>query len=141
MKIDLDVLGTSGERALTATTLLSHRKIRRRRPARFIVDTGSPVTIMSEAQRQQLQIPTSHLEYSEGFTGVGGGNVQASLLKDVEFRFKVNGLSAVITHDVYVSSKHQDNLLGLDFFEANDLDLHCLSSPDTSIEAFFESSE
>ncbi|MFB6166915.1 MAG: aspartyl protease family protein [Candidatus Nanohaloarchaea archaeon] len=142
MRVDLDVAGESGGRALVATVLLSHSRGRRRPSARFIVDTGSPITIVSEALRQQLQIPKNALNYSDSFDGVGGGKISAAVLRDAEFRFKSDGLTGEVEQDIYVSAGHQENLLGMDFFEDNNLDLHCTSDEenrdDGGLEAYFE---
>lgn len=108
---------------IATSLLLRHNKARRPRTERFIVDTGSPISIISQLTATQMQIKDSVLNYNKPMGGIGGETFHGAEIYNVKFNLKGEENNYEGKHTFTVNPRSRENLLGMDFIEAHNLKL------------------
>ena len=140
MKIPLKIKDWGGKRIM-ASALLRSDDPRIFAPIEFIIDTGSPTTLLGEIDAQRFRLSKVQLNKLEGKKtpiGIGGGQVQTKELPNARIRISETEISIpiqVIIENVKGNTLSA-NILGVDFIEKAKLKL--IFDPPKS-EAYFES--
>ncbi len=129
MKIPLNI-EKSGFVTVFAT--LRSQRLRLFRTVKFIVDTGSPKTFISEIEATLMNVPMSKLNFAEQAL-LAGTKIELAPIEDVMLSFNVGGEIKTFRTKIYVArsmrtGKHSlqsgNSLIGSDFLESTGLALY-----------------
>ena len=143
MKIPLNIKEWAGGKRIMLYATLMHDDPHIFAPIEFIIDTGSPTTLLGEIDAKRFRISKIQLNKLEGRKSpinIGGGQIQTKVLPNA--KIKINDFETSIPIQVVIENEKGNTLatsiIGVDFLEKAKLKL--VFDP-TKSEAYLESSE
>lgn len=128
MKYELNYSEDPSE--ITATAMLRHEKARSNATERFIIDTGSPISMISEITATNMQLKDSIVSYDERMMGVGGEEFRVAPIHNVKVYVKGKESTYKTKQKFYINPQHRENILGMDFLEKHNLSLEVETNPE-----------
>lgn len=109
---------------LSVGMVLNHPKARRDASERFIVDTGAQFSAISMLTAKSMQIKKSFLkQQKESAAGIKGEQIIMYVVDGFDYRIKDEDNYYEGKHTFRVNPDSRENILGMDFLEANNLTL------------------
>lgn len=130
MRIPLNIENLQGSLRITLNTIFKYKRIT---VIKFIIDTGSPFSLLSEMDIKKIGIPLNRTEHDRVAYGLGGPGNQVNLkeIKDVELIMNDDrGVKQALKSSTFCMAYSPRNnsivnhsLIGLDFLKEQKMNL------------------
>lgn len=149
MRFSIDDRDAAGESLdshpeIYLNSIVDHARARQHAPVEFVIDTGSPKSIITPFTAQKLQIQHEPLTFTEN-TYMAGNTIRTASLDDATIKLKgEDGQLHTFKHDLLLAEYHGQqeheayNILGLDFIINCGLDLVIRRADNDFTDIYFE---